>query len=84
RIYLARGYNLRAKVFGNHLRTKGGEYMKTLMFILVIAYYITIVIKSITTIVKSITRLLDSISRLKESLHKLRNRPDGNQDDFNE
>lgn len=61
---------------------KGGEYMKTLMFILVIDF--TIAIKSITTIVKSITRLLDSISRLKESLHKLRNRPDCNQDDFNE
>ncbi|HBF5455311.1 hypothetical protein [Clostridioides difficile] len=51
--------------------------MKIFMFILVIVYYNNLV-------TKSITRLLDSISRLKESLHKLRNRHDGNQDDFNE
>ncbi len=50
--------------------------MKIFMFILVI--------ESNNLVTKSITRLLDSISRLKESLHKLRNRHDGNQDDFNE
>ncbi|WP_255611738.1 hypothetical protein [Clostridioides sp. ZZV13-5731] len=33
---------------------------------------------------KGTIRVLNSISRLKESLHKLKNRPDSNQDDFNE
>ncbi|WP_255640444.1 hypothetical protein [Clostridioides sp. ZZV15-6388] len=33
---------------------------------------------------RGIIRVLDSISRLKEFLHKLKNRPDSNQDDFNE